>query len=258
LRYTGKIALVTGGGSGIGQATALRLASEGAAVAVADIARPAAEVVAAAIRNTGGQALALQVDVTQSDEVAEMVAETVRTWGRLDVLFNNAGIALVKPITETTENEWDRVIDVNLKGVWLGCKYGIQQMLRQEGGGSIVNTASVVGIVGTANQSAYSASKGGVVLLTKTLAVEYQHQGIRVNCICPGATQTAMLDAVFAQAAQAFGSWEAAQAAWARRYPTGRFGTPEDIAAAVAYLASDEAAHVNGHALIIDGGMSAQ
>lgn len=258
MRFDGKIALVTGGGSGIGQACALRFAQEGAAVGIADLSTDAAESTVAAIREAGGKALALVVDVTKGADVERMVAEVVREWGRLDVLFNNAGIAHVKPIVETPEEDWDRVIAINLKGVFLGCKYGIQQMLRQGGGGSIVNTASVVGIVGTANQAVYSASKGGVVLLTRSLAVECQRERIRVNCVCPGATRTPLFDVVLEQAAQAFGSREQALESWARRYPSGRFCTVEDVAAAVAYLASDEAGYVNGHALLVDDGMSIQ
>lgn len=258
MRFEQKIALVTGAATGIGRASAVRLASEGARVGLADVNRAALAETADLIEQAGGQSVVLRTDVSQESDVREAIASVVREWGRLDVLFNNAGLPLAKPILETTLEDFERLMAVNLRGVFLGCKYGIQQMLAQGGGGAIVNTASVVGTVGAPNQAVYSASKGAVVLLTKSLAVEYALSGIRINCVCPGATETPLFTSVMDQATLAFGSREKAEASWRQRYGGLRLGRAEEMASAVAYLASDEASFVNGHAFVVDGGMSAQ
>ena len=258
MRFEQKVALVTGAATGIGRASAVRLASEGARVGLADVNREALAETADLIEKAGGQSLVLRTDVSQESDVREAIASLVGEWGRLDVLFNNAGLPLAKPIVETTLEDFERLMAVNLRGVFLGCKYGIQQMLAQQSGGAIVNTASVVGTVGAPNQAVYSASKGAVVLMTKSLAVEYAKAGIRVNCVCPGATETPLFASVMEQASQAFGSREKAVESWQQRYAGLRLGRVEEMAAAVAFLASDEASFVNGHAFVVDGGMSAQ
>lgn len=246
----GKSALVTGGASGIGRAVCLRFAREGARVAVADLDAEGAEAVARSIRDRGGDALALRVDVGRAEEVREMVRRTVEAFGRLDILVNNAGITgPASSLVDLSEEGWDRVMAVNLKGVWLGIKYGAPEMART-GGGVIVNTASIAGMVFFPRGGAYSASKAGVIMLTRTAAVELARYGIRVNCVCPGVVDTPLVARALAQARDP----EAARRHWEESHVLGRFARPEEIAEAVLWLASDASSFVTGHALVVDGG----
>jgi NAD(P)-dependent dehydrogenase (short-subunit alcohol dehydrogenase family) len=248
MRLENKVALVTGAGSGIGRATAQLLAREGAKVVVADYNAETGELTVKSIKDQGGQALLVEADVSKAADAERMVRAATDAFGRLDILHNNAGI-FVKPTPahELTEDVWDRVFDINIKGVWLGCKYVTPQMIKQ-GGGAIVNTASMAGLRGRPYTSAYCASKGAVVMLTKTLAIELAPYNIRVNCICPGAVNTPLIHQLGVTQEQA-----ATQVLTDQPIP--RFARPEEIAHAVLYLACDaESSYVTGHALQIDGG----
>jgi len=251
VRFQDKVVVVTGAGSGIGKATALAFGREGAKVVAADVVAAAAEATAGQIKAAGGQAEPHQVDVSVGAEVERMITTTVERLGRLDVLMNNAGVAFLLPLTQVPEEEWDRLMNVNLKGVYLGCKYAIPQMIRQ-GKGAIVNTASIAGLRGFATFDTYCASKGGVVQLTKALAVEFAKMGVRVNCVCPGIIDTAMLDQGVAR--QGMDKTAFVQLA-GEGHPMGRIGRPEEVAAAVLFLASDEASFITGVALPVDGGI---
>ena len=250
-RLAGKVALVTGGGSGIGQATALIFAREGAKVVVADITVDGGEETVRQIQAAGGDATFVKTDVSQAAEVEALVNKTVETYGQLDCAFNNAGIeGAAKPTTECTEEEFDRTIAVNVTGVWLCMKYEIQHML-SHGGGSIVNTASAAGLIGIPSAPDYTASKHAVVGLTKTAALEYAKSGIRVNAVCPGAVQTPMI----ARSAQAIPGFDEIAVAME---PVGRFGQSSEIGEAVVWLCSDAASFVTGIPMSVDGGMVAQ
>jgi NAD(P)-dependent dehydrogenase (short-subunit alcohol dehydrogenase family) len=255
-QLNGKIALVTGGASGIGRATALTFAREGARLVVADMQTDGGQQTVHMITENGGTATFVQVDVTQASEAEALLTQTVRTYGRLDCAHNNAGISGVgiagerRTLTaEYPEERWHQVLAVNLTGVWLCMKYEITQMLTQ-GGGAIVNTASVAGLVGLPYASAYVASKHGVVGLTKTAALEYAKQGIRVNCVCPGYIQTPMTAAGMQDPQRL--------ALMMAREPVGRMGHPEEVAETVVWLCSDAASFVTGHAMTVDGGYMAQ
>ena len=246
-RLEAKVAIVTGAGSGIGRATALRFAGEGAKLIVADVTGAENDTA----KTIGANAVAVHADVSKSADVRALIDAARSRFGRLDVIFNNAGIEGTQaPTADYSEENFDRVISINLRGVFLGIKYAIPLML-ESGGGSIINTASVAGLVGFPGLSAYCASKGGVVQLTKTAALEYAAQNIRVNAICPGVIWTPMVQRLT-------GEDEEAKAAFVAMEPVNRLGTPEDIAAMALYLASDEAAFVTGAALPIDGGFVAR
>jgi NAD(P)-dependent dehydrogenase (short-subunit alcohol dehydrogenase family) len=250
-KLIGKVALVTGGGAGIGRATALAFGREGARVAVADVRGDAARSVCDELRTAGAEALAVTVDVARSDQVAAMVARVVQHFGRLDVAFNNAGIEVEhEPLARTSEETFDALMSVNVKGVWLCMKHEITQMLTQ-GGGAIVNTSSIAGLVAAPRQPIYGATKHAVLGLTKAAAVEYGRKGIRVNAVCPGVIHTEMMDRAIAREPRR--AEHVVQA-----HPIGRVGDAEDVARAVVYLCSDDAAFVLGHALAVDGGFTAR
>jgi len=250
-RLGDKVALVTGGGSGIGRATALAFAREGAKVVVADVVVAGGAETVARIQQAGGKAIFVKTDVSQATEVGALIATTIATYGRLDCAHNNAGIEGVEALTaDYPEADWDRVISINLKGVWLCMKYELPQM-QWQGGGAIVNTASIAGLVGAHRMSAYVASKHAVAGLTKTAALEYAKAGIRVNAVCPGVIRTPMVERIFSRHPRAETRLTALE-------PTGRLGTPEEVAEAVVWLCSDAASFVTGHMLAVDGGIVAQ
>ena len=247
--YTGKVAFVTGAGSGIGRATALAFARAGANVAVADISEPNAQETARLIEDLGGRALAVRCDVTRTEDVKAALDTTIDTFGRLDVAFNNAGVEQQPTATaDLDEAEWDRVVSVNLTGVFLCMKYEIPLMLKS-GGGAIVNTSSGAGVKGFKGGAAYVAAKHGVVGLTRAAALDYAAQNIRINAICPGIIDTHMIERVFGDTP------EGRQAVLAQE-PIGRMGKPEEIAAAAMWLCSDAASFAVGHALVVDGGQT--
>lgn len=252
---TNKVALVTGGGSGIGQASAVAFAREGAAVVVADVDLAGGQETVRLIETAGGSALFVKTDVSLPTEVEALVRKTVETYERLDYALNNAGIqGDLLQTAECTEENWDRTIGINLKGVWLCLRCEIPIMLKQ-GAGVIVNTSSNFGLVGSIGMPAYSASKHGVIGLTKTAALEYAKSGIRVNAVCPGPVQTPMVDKILQRqpelADQIIESIK-------MREPIGRMGRPEEIAEAVVWLCSDAASFVTGMAMPVDGGFVAQ
>ena len=247
----GKVALITGGSTGIGRATAQIFAREGAQVGVADVNADGAEETVRLIQAAGGAALFIRADVSQAADTEAMVRTVVETYGRLDCAFNNAGIeGEMQSTQDYSEAAWERVMGINLKGVWLSMKAEIQHMLGH-GGGAIVNTASAAGLVAVPSLSAYVAAKHGVVGLTKTAALEYAKSGIRVNAVCPGGVDTPMVQRVFGR------NQELAEAAIASE-PVGRLAQPAEIGEAVAWLCSDAASFVTGHPMAVDGGMVAQ
>jgi NAD(P)-dependent dehydrogenase (short-subunit alcohol dehydrogenase family) len=245
----GKRALITGAASGIGQATALLFAREGAAVCVVDLNVEGGRSVVSRIQGEGGRAIFVRADVTRAGDCKSAVQDTVSTLGGLDILFNNAGIVRRATVLELSEEDWDQVMAVNVKSAFLLCKYAIPVMA-QAGGGLIVNAASGWGLVGGPRAASYCASKGAIVQLTKAMAIDHGPQNIRVNCVCPGDTDTPLLR----REAEQLGEPTDRFLAQAADRPLGRIGTPEDIAQAVLYLASDAASYVTGTALVVDGG----
>jgi NAD(P)-dependent dehydrogenase (short-subunit alcohol dehydrogenase family) len=244
-----KVAIITGGSSGIGRATALLFAEQGAAIGLADVNVGAGQRVASEINDRGGRAFFEPVDVTRAEDCQRLVERTIRDFGRIDILCNNAGIIRRSTVVELLENDWDRVMAVNVKSVYLVSREVIPHM-QKAGGGSIVNTASGWGLVGGAKAAVYCASKGAVVLLTKAMAIDHGPENIRVNCICPGDTDTAMLR----EEAQLLGEENNRFLAQSAKRPLGRVGNPDEIAQAALYLASDASSFVTGTALVVDGG----
>jgi NAD(P)-dependent dehydrogenase (short-subunit alcohol dehydrogenase family) len=248
---SGKIALITGAASGIGQAAAFVFVRHGAKVVLVDINEAAGEGTAQRIRDEGGDASFIRADVTNEGEVEAMVREAASRHGKIDCAFNNAGIfGAIAPTADCTSEGWDRVTTINLKSVWLSMKYEIAQMLKQ-GGGAIVNNASVFGLVGFPGLPAYTASKHGIVGLTRAAALEYIKAGVRVNAICAGVIDTPLAHAILATGRVSMDQALAIQ-------PIGRMGRPQEVAEAAAWLCSDLASLVVGHALAVDGGCSAQ
>ena len=247
-----KVVVVTGAGSGIGRATAVACAREGAQVVAADVFVAGGEETITLIKNAGGEALFVKTDVTRATDVEALMSAAISAYGRIDCAHNNAGIeGMVAMTADYPEDDWDRVMAVNLKGVWLCMKYELPHMLRQ-GRGAIVNTASLAGLVGAKRMPAYVASKHGVAGLTKAAALEYARSGIRVNAVCPGVIHTSMIDRIFLDRRPDL------KARLEASEPIGRLGTPEEVAEAVVWLCSDAASFVTGHTMTVDGGMYAQ
>jgi NAD(P)-dependent dehydrogenase (short-subunit alcohol dehydrogenase family) len=245
--------LVTGGGSGIGQATALQFAAEGAVVGIIDVDAGAGRETIQRITAEGGRGTLLPADVSSPSEITRAIEKVRSEHGRIDVLFNNAGIELSRPLHQTSEQEWDRVMAVNLKGMFIASKAVLPVMMEQKSG-AIVNTSSISGVLGWPAYAAYSTSKGGVVQLTRQMAVDYAPYNIRVNCICPGTTLTPLIERLF----QLEEDPEEAKKLIAARHPLGRFAQPDEIARVVLFLASDEASFITGAALPVDGGYTAK
>ncbi|MYC28767.1 MAG: glucose 1-dehydrogenase [Chloroflexi bacterium] len=249
MRVEGKVALVSGGARGIGAATSKLLAQEGAAVVLADVLEAEGRATEAEIAEAGGRATFMLLDVTDEENWQRVIDATVATYGRLDVVVNNAGISGRANVEETQAETWDRVMDVNGKGVFLGTKLAIPE-LRKAGGGSIINISSIYGIIGSETSAAYHASKGAVRIFTKAAAIQYASEGIRVNSVHPG-----FVDSPMTAASHALPEVHNLRI---ERTPLGRMGTPEDIAAGILYLASEESSFVTGSELVIDGGMTAR
>ena len=251
MRFAGKVVLITGAGVGIGRATAVLFAKEGAKVGVNSFTRAHGRETLQKVLEVGGEGIYIQGDVSQGQDAERMVRETVGAFGKLDILFNNAGIVIPGRIDNTSEEDWDRMMAVNLKGVFLVSKYAIPEM-RKNGGGVIIHNASVVAVKGVKDRAPYTASKGGVLALTKAMAADYITENIRVNCVCPGTINTPSMQ----QRIDASPDPKAALANFIARHPIGRLGKDEEIAAAVLFLASEEAAFITGTTLLVDGGMT--
>jgi NAD(P)-dependent dehydrogenase (short-subunit alcohol dehydrogenase family) len=254
MRLQNKVAIITGAGSGQGRAAALIFSREGAKIVVSDWKPEPGNETVTLVKQAGGEAIFIRTDVSESADVQNLVRTTVSTYGRIDVLYNNAGVGFSSPLSmadviDTPEADWDRVIAINLRSMYLTAKYGIPEMIKS-GGGSIINTASIAALIGSEAAHAYTAAKGGMVALSRALAVEFGPKNIRVNCICPGAIDTPMIAPVIdplKKTGQPF-----------MTSPIRRLGTPEDIANCALYLASDESSFVTGATLVVDGGYIAR
>ena len=251
MRLVEKVAIVTGAASGIGRASAVLFAREGAKVVIVDIDAEGTAETRRLIESQGGRAESVVADVSKEEEVERIADGATTAFGRIDILFNNAAVSSFKPVLETDEAEIDRVMNVNLKGTFF-CSKAVIPHLRRVGGGSIVNTSSITGIVGAPGMAVYSASKGAIITFTRTLALEEAEAGIRVNCICPASVDTPMLTSAFDRTQDPV----QARAQNVKRHPLGRLGTPEDVAYLALFLASDEASFITGGTFVVDGGAS--
>ncbi len=251
MRLSNKVAIITGGGSGIGKASACLFAKEGAKVVIAQRTNTTGEETVAAIKSNGGEAIFVRTDVSKASEVENLIRETINTFGRIDILFNNAGMPQRRtPVENIEESFWDQIYAVNVKGVFLATKYAVPEM-KKAGTGVIINTASTLGIRPRLPVSAYSSGKAAVIMFTKAVALELAPHNIRVNCVCPMATDTPLQRWL---TAQDIGSWETFEKEVAGRTPLGRMSTPEEVAYAALYLASDESSMLTGACISVDGG----
>lgn len=251
-RLEGKVALITGGGTGIGRAIALAFAREGAKLAVAGRRKEKLNETIREMEKQGGQGLAIVCDVAKAKDAAHAVRETVKNFGRLNVLVNNAGVLHASTIEGIAEEEWDRLMTINLKGPFLMCRAALPEF-RKAGGGAIINVGSVLGLVAMKDRAAYCASKGGVTLLTKAMALDHAHENIRSNCICPSIVETELVQGLFSASQEG----KALRKARIGQIPLGRMGRPEDVAELAVFLASDESSWLTGAAIPLDGGLSA-
>lgn len=254
MRLKDKVTIVTGAGSGIGAATAVLFAKEGAKVVAADIEKQKGTRTVDLIKSNNGEAIFIQVDLAVADSIKKMVESTIENYSKLDILVNNAGIYLQANVVETSEKDWDRIMAVNLKGAFLCCKFSIPEMIKDGKSGVIVNVGSEAGIVGIKNQVAYNVSKAGIIELTKSMAVDFAPQNVRVNCVCPGTTETELVKEALSKAQNP----EKARRELETVRPANRLGRPEEIAYGILYLASDESSYATGAILSIDGGYTAQ
>lgn len=249
MRLTDKVAFITGGASGIGAETARVFVAEGARVVIADVDLEAAEAMVAELTSQGGQALAVEMDVTNAGQIEQAIATCLDAHGKLDILFNCAGIVIEGGVVDMSEEDWDKVMDVNVKGTFLTCKYAIPEMAKR-GGGAIVNVGSIQSFSGDSVSAVYTASKAAILTLTRNIAIKHAHQNIRANTVCPGDCETPLI-------ASLFDEHQGMRERLTAKYPMGRLAQPRDIANAVLFLASDEAAFANGTELVIDGGFLA-